>query len=275
VRGGNNVANNDGSETVNFTGEEFVNVRSTSNKGKGILNEEIAREPSYKDKGKGIIIENVDAEYVKVSDSDSDELDELLMEGAANMFSLSQPSPKRMKPMLDNITVIRQNRRREAQKNKAIELAPDYARFTNEKGEETVKDDESLPNGPGPFSTAMKIIKERAVGVKLSWTPSNEGKNGLFGMRKPTLRELSLMALAKNADEIESLVGIPCAMRCQLSVMLCQSRKMNMHHLGNLMEDNLTELRLSDCSWASEENFKNAFGKCDKSKLEVELVLIF
>ncbi|XP_078169372.1 uncharacterized protein LOC144563790 isoform X2 [Carex rostrata] len=272
VRGDSNVANNDGLTVNKFTGEEFVNVRSTSrgiDKGKGILNEEFARELSYKDKGKKIIIENLDAEYVKVSDSDSDELDELLMEGAANMFSLSQSSPKRMKPMPGDITIIRHNRRREAQKNKAIELAPNFAHFTNEKGEETMKDDEPLPNGPGPFSTAMKIIKERVVGVTVSWTPSNEGTNGLFGMKKPTLRELSLKALAKNADEIESLMGIPCAMRCQLSLMLCQSRKMNMHHLANLMEDSVTELRLSDCSWANEENFEDAFGKFDKSNLEV------
>lgn len=315
ARGGDNSANSNGSATVNFadshsggvkiTGEEeVVNFRSArrsidKQKGKQIVDEELpggakgatsARDKlSYKGKGKGKLIENVDSEPDKISDSDSDELRELVKD-AVTFLSLSLASQVKMQPPPEEMPDRPPTPRRVAQRNKAVELAPGFARCTNEKGEESAKDDEPFPDEPGPFTAAMKIIKERAVtfrdgkadsskgnnsaGIKISWAPSTEGKNGLSGTKMPSLRELSVKALAENIEAIESLMGIPYAMRSQLSFVLCQTRKMNMNHLAKLMEGNLMELRLSDCSWASEENFEDAFKNCDKSNLEVQLVLL-
>jgi hypothetical protein len=312
-----NVANSDNPETVNFADsqsgsveiageEEHVNFRYTQwgidkRNDKLIIDEELhvgakgaaskKETLSYKDKGKGKLIE-----LDKVSDSDDPEELRKLVKDAVAILSLSlasrsqvqmEPQPEEMAEMPDRPPTPL----REAQRNKAKELASGFARFTKEKGEESMKDDEELTSdGPGRFSLAMKIIKENAVrlsgacnansfkgnssaGVKISWTPSNEGKRGLFGMKIPLLKELAVKALAANADEIESLVGIPYAMRNQLSFVLCCTRKMNMNHLAKLMEGNLMELRLSDCSWASEKDFEYAFGNCDKSNLEVQLML--
>ncbi|KAJ1704705.1 hypothetical protein LUZ63_004484 [Rhynchospora breviuscula] len=246
------------------------------------------------------LIHNVNSEPVKfkqpinISDSDSEDLTEIIKNAVATLSSLAfnvprGPPPMRPlhdeAPMHENVPFRAPISRREAQREMAKELAPEFARFTKEEKEhEGDKDDELLPDGLGPFSVAMKIIEGRAVkleaneahstkvgkpnGIRISWKPSNNGKE-LFGTKQPHLKYLSVKSLAENAEAIETLIGIPCAMRSKLSFMLCQTKKMNMHHLSKLMEGSPTELRLSNCTWATDKDFEDAFGKCDKSNLEV------
>ncbi|KAJ4798073.1 F-box/LRR protein [Rhynchospora pubera] len=270
-------------------------------KGKVIVDEELSDGAERNASRKRRLIENVNSvpvkfkEPINISDSDPEDITEMIKNAVAKLSSLASfnvprgPPPMgplhEEAPMHGNVPFRAPISRREAQREKAKELAPEFARFTkDEKEHEGDKDDELLPDGLGPFSVAMKIIEKRAVkleaneahstkvgkpdGIRISWKPSNNGKES-FGTKQHRLKYLSVKALAENAEEIETLVGIPCAMRSKLSFMLCQTKKMNMHCLSKLMEGSPTELRLSNCTWATDKDFEDAFGKCDKSNLEV------
>ncbi|XP_028787000.1 uncharacterized protein LOC114742937 isoform X2 [Neltuma alba] len=136
---------------------------------------------------------------------------------------------------------------------------------------------------PGPFSTAMKIIKDRAVRstqtdgvsserslpVSVKWVPKkNQGQKGArFSI--PSLQELCISVLAKNADAIVSLNNVPDALRHKLSQLLCNRRKMNSHFFELLVSGSPMEIRLRDCSWMTEEQFTKSFQMCNTASLAV------
>ncbi|KAF5748427.1 F-box/LRR-repeat protein 4 [Tripterygium wilfordii] len=136
---------------------------------------------------------------------------------------------------------------------------------------------------PGPFSTAMKIIRDRAEkmnvqqgnsssnnkkSVPVIWNPKNRQRS-CKKVVVPSLKELSLKILVKNADAITSLDCVPDALRHKISQMLCDSRKMNCHFLDLLVRGSPMEIRLRDCSWLTEEEFTRCFEACDMSSLTV------
>ncbi|XP_010917190.1 uncharacterized protein [Elaeis guineensis] len=189
--------------------------------------------------------------------------------------------------------------RREAERKKAIELAPKFAFFKPEDDgaegeEEEVEELEDLVPGtdhededwPGPFSTAMKIIEERAARLRarelrfsstknkstevgIQWIPSKDKKCKTMGGLIPLLKDLCLKVLSDNAEEIESLEGIPDVIKHKLILMLCNSRKMSARILGLLMSGTPTEIHLSDCSWATEAEFEGIFIRCNTDSLKV------
>ncbi|KAL2554025.1 Leucine-rich repeat [Forsythia ovata] len=136
---------------------------------------------------------------------------------------------------------------------------------------------------PGPFSTAMKIIKDREMNVKglhgssvdkskaveLRWVPRKDEQCNRQKQFLPSLQQLCLSVLAKNADAITSLDCIPDVLRHKLCQLLCDSRKMNNHFLQLLVSGFPTEIRLRDCSWLSEELFTRTFESTDTSNLTV------
>ncbi|CAA2972551.1 Hypothetical predicted protein, partial [Olea europaea subsp. europaea] len=140
-----------------------------------------------------------------------------------------------------------------------------------------------IEDWPGPFSTAMKIIKDReknmpglhgsSVGkskaVDLTWVPRKDEKCNRQKQFPPSLQQLCLSILAKNADAITSLDCIPDVLRHKLCQLLCDSRKMNSHFLQLLVSGFPTEIRLKDCSWLSEELFIRTFESIDTNNLTV------
>ncbi|XP_008786637.3 uncharacterized protein LOC103704910 [Phoenix dactylifera] len=187
--------------------------------------------------------------------------------------------------------------RREAERKKAIDLAPKFAFFKPEEhgaeGEEEEEEElEELVPGtehedwPGPFSTAMKIIEERAerlrarklsssstknksTEARIQWMPSKDKKCKIMGGPIPLLKDLCLKVLSDNAEEIESLEGIPDVIKHKLVLMLCRSRKMSSRILGLLISGTPTEIHLSDCSWATEAEFEGIFVRCNTDSLKV------
>ncbi|KAK8503164.1 hypothetical protein V6N12_067551 [Hibiscus sabdariffa] len=137
---------------------------------------------------------------------------------------------------------------------------------------------------PGPFSTAMKIIRDRAANLnvrqgssstgqvpslKINWVPQKgKGKDGSKRLA-PSLLDLSLRVLVDNADAIASLDHVPDALRHKLCQMLCDSRRMNSSLLDLLLSGYPTEIRLKECSWLTEDQFTECFEKCDTSNLTV------
>ncbi|XP_020578114.1 uncharacterized protein LOC110023180 isoform X2 [Phalaenopsis equestris] len=183
--------------------------------------------------------------------------------------------------------------RREAARNTAIELAPQFAFF---KAEEEITDDEveaddlildaNEEDWPGPFSTAMKIIAEREsilsarslnysslnngeAEVKIPWTPSNAQRHKTVGKLAPQLKDLCLKVLCENAEEVESLEGLPDVIKHNIAMLLCHSRRMSFRLLGLLTKGSPFEIYLSDCSWATDKQFEEVFSQCNIDNLKV------
>ncbi|XP_021902059.1 uncharacterized protein LOC110817715 isoform X2 [Carica papaya] len=141
-----------------------------------------------------------------------------------------------------------------------------------------------IEDWPGPFSTAMKIIRDRSDKSKIQqgssssvetksapviWVPKRSKAGDRSKLLVPSLKELCMKILIKNADAITSLEYIPDAMRHKLSQLLCDSRRMNAHFLDLLVRGSPSEIRLRDCSWLTEEQFTKCFEGCDTSSLTV------
>lgn len=180
------------------------------------------------------------------------------------------------------------NRRMEQFGEIARDRAFEFARFTHQEEEENhlsaeVGAEQDIEDWPGPFATAMKIIKDRETRsmrverfcldknkpASVIWTPKQSQDQDLPKHLAPSLLELSVMALAKNADAIASLEFVPEALRHWLSHVLCDSRRMSTHFFELLLPGSPTEIRLRDCSWLTEEQFTKSFQWFDPSKLKV------
>ncbi|XP_020269957.1 DNA repair protein rhp7 isoform X1 [Asparagus officinalis] len=183
--------------------------------------------------------------------------------------------------------------RKESGRKVALELAPKYAFFKADEESSEEEEEEDLAvnadqneDWPGPFSTAMKIIRDREqiliarelnssskknddAGVKIQWSPSKDKKVKTFGKSPPSLHDLCMKVLCDNAEEVESLYGVPDAIKHRFVSHLCRSRKMGSRVLGLLVSGSPTEIHLSDCSWGTEGEFEEAFGGCNTEKLKV------
>lgn len=160
-----------------------------------------------------------------------------------------------------------------------------FARFDAPvEEEEDLSDKEvekQVEDWPGPFSTAMKIIKDREEDMNLGfgigvtsqspiiWAPRKKHILTTPLRAAPSLQELSLRVLVKNADAITSLDYVPDALRVKLSQLLCESRRMDVHFLDLLVRGSPTEICVPDCSWLTEEQFTECFKNSDTSNLMV------
>ncbi|KAK9073674.1 hypothetical protein SSX86_006268 [Deinandra increscens subsp. villosa] len=172
-------------------------------------------------------------------------------------------------------------------KNVAKENASRFAHFSIQ--EEDVDEDEveapmeangDVEDWPGPFSTAMKIIKDRASNMPaeqkkksdstpLIWNPKKNNQHRRFMKVVPSLQELCMEIMAENVEAITSLERVPDVIRHKLTQALCDSRKMN-HHFFNLLASNSpSEIRVKDCSWLTEDQFTKTFEETDASILTV------
>ncbi|PRQ46982.1 putative leucine-rich repeat domain, L domain-containing protein [Rosa chinensis] len=171
----------------------------------------------------------------------------------------------------------------------ARQNASRFARFDPREEEENdmppqVDVEQDVEDWPGPFSTAMRIMRDgaeknmqeqRAYTGKtkpalVNWVPKCQEQDRAISKNLiPSLQELCLSVLAMNADAIVSLESVPDALRHQLSHLLCDSRRMNTHFFELLVQGSPTEVRLRDCSWLTEEEFTKSFQQCDISNLTV------
>ncbi|XVF35126.1 hypothetical protein REPUB_Repub18cG0117900 [Reevesia pubescens] len=148
-----------------------------------------------------------------------------------------------------------------------------------EKPEEKVVED-----WPGPFSTAMKIIRDRSENlnlrqgsttsdkvqsVQINWVPLKGKGKDCSKRLPPSLLDICLRVLVNNVDAIASLDHVPDALRHKLCQMLCDSRRINSNFLDLLVSGSPTEIRLRDCSWLTEEQFTKCFEGCDTTNLTV------
>ncbi|KAG7578863.1 Leucine-rich repeat cysteine-containing subtype [Arabidopsis thaliana x Arabidopsis arenosa] len=176
----------------------------------------------------------------------------------------------------------RTQRYRDIAKRNASRFARFDAQIEEEEDLSDREGEQQVEDWPGPFSTAMNIIKDREenttpyAGIGVSnkekssptiWVPRS---NYSFAPRRaPSLQELSLRILVKNADAITSLDYVPDTLRVKLCQLLCDSRRIDVHFLDLLVQGSPTEICVPDCSWLTEEQFTECFKNCDTSTLMV------
>ncbi|KAH0970796.1 hypothetical protein GBA52_022952 [Prunus armeniaca] len=250
------------------------------------------RRYSIEEKGKGKLI----GEVVLVNGNDEAELGVKpeVLSSVENVAA--SPIRKRENAALPDERQVNNSNTREnaASGNQYMERFRDIARrnasrfahFASEEEEENqlppqVEVAQDIEDWPGPFSTAMKIIKDRAAKNAqlpskdqttppfVEWVPKSFQDRPLSKNLIPSLQDLCLSFLAKNADAIVSLEHVADALRHRLCQMLCDSRKMNSHFFELLVQGLPTEVRLRDCSWMTEEQFTKSFQQWDTSNLTV------
>ncbi|OMO91768.1 Leucine-rich repeat, cysteine-containing subtype [Corchorus olitorius] len=162
----------------------------------------------------------------------------------------------------------------------------DDSNISSVEAEREIPSEEEKPveDWPGPFSTAMKIIRDRAEklnvkqgsssenvqSVQIKWVPQKgKGKDERSKRLPPSLIEMCIRVLVNNADAIASLDLVPDVLRHKLCQMLCDSRRMDCNFLNLLVSGSPTEIRLRDCSWLKEEEFSKCFEGCDTTNLTV------
>ncbi|KAF7154730.1 hypothetical protein RHSIM_Rhsim01G0183000 [Rhododendron simsii] len=133
--------------------------------------------------------------------------------------------------------------------------------------------DKNVENFVGPFSAAMRLVKDRNLKNSseqlINWKPSEGFDRNIVMPLVPSLLDLSMKVLAKNAEAIVSLECVPDALKHRLADMLCDSRKMNARALDLLVQGSPTEIRIKDCSWLTDEHFTKIFGAFDSKSLKV------
>ncbi|XP_031106934.1 uncharacterized protein LOC116011672 [Ipomoea triloba] len=258
-----------------------------SNNNKDVTGVNATRRLSRNEKGKGVVIDNDLSNDFCTLNKDSGSKVET---SHAAEHEATQHG-EQIKESTVNVTNIERGYRKQF-RDIAKRSAPRFAHFSSqEEGnlvDEAVRDTqppkEVLGDWPGPFSTAMKIIQDReknmdkqtktgsvpeSMVAPLLWNPKKDTQPNQRRKIIPSLRDLCMHVLVKNADGITSLDCVPDVLRHKLCNLLCDSRKMNCQFLGLLTSGSPTEIRLTDCSWLTEELFINSFERCGTSNLAV------
>ncbi|KAF6174851.1 hypothetical protein GIB67_026339 [Kingdonia uniflora] len=184
---------------------------------------------------------------------------------------------------------------RERHHDMARENAHRFAHFQPEEEEErpengpatvaqssSPENEKEIEDWPGPFSTAMKIIKDRAtksstqpadvskVMPVIKWVPSKDLEETPLRRRiPPSLRDLCMNIVVNNAADVVSLEDVPDVLRNKLCQLLCDSRRMDFQFFDLLVRGSPTEIRVNNCSWMKEEQATDTLGFFDKSNLTV------
>ncbi|XP_010412894.1 PREDICTED: uncharacterized protein LOC104699259 [Camelina sativa] len=297
--------------------EDCAEENESKNKGKGVLEDssglndvQVIYVESYEmlsssmgtrrrytreEKGKGIQVENVSSPItVDIVEVDEEEMEiekenENPPDASVPEFSATTVNAEPTQNHNSNETGngSRSRHFRDIARRNASRFAHFDARMEEEEDLSDREGEQQVEDWPGPFSTAMKIIKDReenttsyfGIGVSNKerssptiWVPRI---NYTSAPRKaPSLQELSLQILVKNADAINadaivSLDYVPDALRVKLCQSLCDSRRMDVHFLDLLVRGSPTEICVPDCSWLTEEQFTECFKNCDTSNLMV------
>lgn len=146
-----------------------------------------------------------------------------------------------------------------------------------------VGNDEERRDWPGPFSTARRLVEERATALaarqeKLSgndnpvslieWKPSRD-KDFVTQVIPPSLYDLCLSLLCKHVEHIETLEGIPDSAKERICSAFCALRKMTPRTSGLFITGSPTQICIPDCSLIPEEDLTKLIAECSTTNLEV------
>ncbi|XP_075522408.1 DNA repair protein RAD7-like [Primulina tabacum] len=165
--------------------------------------------------------------------------------------------------------------RRRAEATQAIlrRTAKRFAR-PNYLGESSGNRSDQGKNSPGPFAEVLKLVREMtskgASQDAIEWKPSVQNlDHRISALLVPSLLDLSVKALAENAEGLVSLELVPDMLRRRLTDLLCDTCRMSVHVLNLLVKGYPTEIRIKNCSWLTDKQFHQAFNNCQTKNLMV------
>ncbi|XP_051151580.1 uncharacterized protein LOC127265687 [Andrographis paniculata] len=131
-----------------------------------------------------------------------------------------------------------------------------------------------LVKSTDPFSKALNMIRQRnskqSAQTLIEWKTRETNRHKInIQPIVPSLIDLSIKALAENAEGLVSLNLVPDYLCRRLINLLCDMRKMNADILELLVKGCPTDVSVRDCSWLTEEQFQNIFGNCQTKDLRV------
>lgn len=242
--------------------------------------------PALKSKFNAEINEAVDTMLKNYIDFKDESVD-VRLKNAIDLVADAALDESRAGETSENWNGFRGGRYQEVSRDRAVE----FARFTpGVRGRRRVPaeaieagEEQDIEDWPGPFGTAMKIIRDRerrrlrvesffldkSKPASVMWTPKQSQDQHRAKRLAPSLLELSVTALAKNADAIVSLEFVPDALRHWLCHILCDSRRMGVHFFELLLPGSPTEIRIRDCSWLTDKQLSKSLQQFDASKLTV------
>lgn len=253
------------------------------------------------EKGKGKLIESnwltISGNEEKLGANDVESNEEKLLQASFDSIGVKKIDDSKFANELvkhiewEKKDIIRRNKERF--KALAKQFASKYAHFVPSEEDDPLPEPE-IPiaeagpedeDWPGPFSTAMRIIEERAArlsarlgssgsnqskaGPMIKWVPSRNHDFKRFRLSVPSLHDICFSVLCKNAEAIASLDGVPDALRSKLSCLLCDSRKMSHQILHLIVSGSPSEICIKDCSCITEEQFQEIFQGCNTEQLMV------
>ncbi|KAI3833409.1 hypothetical protein MKW92_017599, partial [Papaver armeniacum] len=154
-------------------------------------------------------------------------------------------------------------------RERIAEIAPTFARVQPVLENDVVGEpviDQEVEDQPGPFSTAMRRIKQNETKPYIEWKGTTDPERKRV---TPKLEDMSINLLAKHVEAVSSLRGVPDVLRNKLSNVLCDSRRMDSHSMELLTSGSATEIRVKDCSWLTEEQFSKIMMGCDTRNLTI------
>lgn len=247
---------------------------------------------SREEKGKGKLtkVENLPKEVPELTSienaiSNTNPLPEKVIQGK-NQISIADKrgnSSRRSEYKERFLRIARENASRFAH-FAPQEEEEDHINFVDEGEIPSRETEREIEDWPGPFSTAMKIIKDRATNLPVQqdnvfsneaqtlptiWVPKKDHSADSLKPMPPSLLDICTKILVKNAEAISSLEGVPDVLLHKLSRWLCDSRKMNNHFFDLLTRGCPTDISVRDCSWLTEKQFLKSFEGCDTENLMV------
>ncbi|KAJ0030269.1 hypothetical protein Pint_13494 [Pistacia integerrima] len=257
LRSGKKVVKRKGEENVS---DEWVNAREMKGKSRGKLDFEV------EDEKKGKIIENeegVDMENFKT---------ERIQSRSANCTRRFSREEKGKAKLVVEDSVLKGSDDVEVDLEDEVKSSADIS-GENVVGKSGVRVSESSmeqKRGVRVSESRMEQFRDiaRQNASRFAFFSSEEQEQEQ-GRSKCLLRMKGRLKIGPNADAMTSLENVPDALRHKLTVMLCNSRRMNSHFLDLLVTGSPTEILLCECSWLTEEQFTESFQDCDTSNLTV------
>ncbi|KAI7733410.1 hypothetical protein M8C21_023276 [Ambrosia artemisiifolia] len=118
----------------------------------------------------------------------------------------------------------------------------------------------------GELKAIIDVIIKREAEKLIEWSPCRVDVRPPVA---PSLLDLSLDVLVKNADAISSFDQVPEWLKRKLTNMLCDTHKMNIHILELLFKDSPSEIRVKNCSWMTQQQLTQTLGNSSLQNLKV------
>ncbi|KAI3805318.1 hypothetical protein L1987_27581 [Smallanthus sonchifolius] len=118
----------------------------------------------------------------------------------------------------------------------------------------------------GDLKAVLDQNIKREAEKLVDWSPCRVGFRPLV---VPSLLDLSLDVLVKNADAISSVDHVPEWLRRKLTNLICDTQRMDIHILELLFKGYPTEIRVKNCSWMTQKQLTDTLGNSSLQNLTV------